>query len=85
MDGSWEYINRLQTHMNVEIGTEAPAIPFLGIHKWDLRCSVGYDTLVSGPVVYAPWLVATIRLTFTAGQCEVVQGQPGVLSRKPAT
>ncbi len=26
-------------NMNVEIGTEAGAIPFLGIHKWDFRCS----------------------------------------------
>jgi hypothetical protein len=25
--------------MNVEIGTEGRAIPFLGIHKWDFRCS----------------------------------------------
>jgi hypothetical protein len=29
---------------------------------------VGYDTLVSGPVVFAPWLLATIRLTFTADE-----------------
>jgi hypothetical protein len=55
-------------HINVEIGTEAPAIPFLGIHKWDFRGSVGYNTPVSGPVVYAPWLLATIRLTFTADE-----------------
>ncbi len=54
--------------MNVEIGTVAPALPFLGMHKWDLRCSVGYDTPVSGPVAYAPWLLATIRLTFTADE-----------------
>jgi hypothetical protein len=26
-------------HMNLEIGTEARAVPFLGIHKWDFRCS----------------------------------------------
>jgi hypothetical protein len=26
--------------MNVEIGTEAGAIPFLGIHKWDILGSV---------------------------------------------
>jgi hypothetical protein len=24
--------------LNVEIGTEAP-LPFVGAHKWDLRCS----------------------------------------------
>jgi hypothetical protein len=26
--------------MNVEFGTEAGAIPFLGMHKYDFRCSV---------------------------------------------
>jgi hypothetical protein len=26
-------------HTNVEIGTEAAAIPSLGIHTWDFRCS----------------------------------------------
>jgi hypothetical protein len=25
--------------MNVEIGTDARAIPFLVTHKWDFRCS----------------------------------------------
>ncbi len=39
VDRSWENINRSQTHMNVEIGTDAPAIPRKGIHKWDFRCS----------------------------------------------
>jgi hypothetical protein len=29
--------------MIVETGTEAGAIPFLGIHKWDFRCSVFAD------------------------------------------
>ncbi len=27
--------------MNVEIGTEAGAIPFLGIYEWEFHCSVG--------------------------------------------
>ncbi len=37
---SWEYINRLQTH---ECGNweRVRAIPFLGIYKWDFRCSAG--------------------------------------------
>jgi hypothetical protein len=30
-------------HRNVEIGTEARAIPRKGIHKWDFRCSVVLD------------------------------------------
>ncbi len=40
VDRSWEYINRSQTH---ECGNWdcCRAIPFLGIHKWDFRCSVG--------------------------------------------
>jgi hypothetical protein len=29
--------------MSVEIGTEAAQFPFLGIHKWDFRCSVQQD------------------------------------------
>jgi hypothetical protein len=29
--------------MIVEIGTEAGAIPFLGMHKWDFCCSVFAD------------------------------------------
>jgi hypothetical protein len=39
VDQSWEYINRLQTHKcgNWDWGR---AILFLGIHKWDFRCSV---------------------------------------------
>ncbi len=38
VDGSWEYINRSQKHGcgNWDWGR---AIPFLGIHKWDFRCS----------------------------------------------
>jgi hypothetical protein len=37
-DRSWKYTNRLQTHEcgNWDWGR---AIPFLGIHKWDFRCS----------------------------------------------
>ena len=36
---SWEYINRSQTH---ECGNwdRGHAIPYLGTHKWDFRCSV---------------------------------------------
>ncbi len=38
VDRSWEYINSSQTHAcgNWDWGR---AIPFLGIHKWDFRCS----------------------------------------------
>jgi hypothetical protein len=38
VDRSCKYINRSQTH---ECGNWdwGPAIPFLGIHKWDFRCS----------------------------------------------
>jgi hypothetical protein len=36
-----EYINRSQTHeCDVEIRTEATQFLFLGIHKWEFRCSV---------------------------------------------
>ena len=40
VDRTWEYINRSQTHEcgNWDCGR---AIPFLRIHKWDFRCSVG--------------------------------------------
>ncbi len=40
VDRSWEYINRSQTN---EFGNWnwGRAIPFLGIHKWDSRCSAG--------------------------------------------
>ncbi len=39
MDRSWEYINHSQTH---ECGNWdwVGTTPFLGIHKWDYRCSV---------------------------------------------
>jgi hypothetical protein len=39
VDRSWEYINRSQTH---ECGNwdRGRAIPYLGIHSWDFRCSV---------------------------------------------
>ncbi len=38
VDGSWEYINRSQTH---ECGNWdwGHTISFLGIHEWDFRCS----------------------------------------------
>ncbi len=40
VDRSREYLNRSQTH---ECGNwdGGGAIPFLGIHKWDFRCSAG--------------------------------------------
>ncbi len=40
VERSWDYINRSQTH---ECGNRdwGVAIPFLGIHKWDFRCSAG--------------------------------------------
>jgi hypothetical protein len=40
VEQSWEYINRSQAHEcgNWDWGR---TIPFLGIHKWDFRCSVG--------------------------------------------
>ncbi len=39
-DQFWEYINRSQTHEcgNRDLGRP---IPFLGINKWDFRCSAG--------------------------------------------
>ena len=45
MDRSWEYINRSQTH---ECGNwdRGHAIPFLRIHKWDLRCNAGYSEVM---------------------------------------
>ena len=40
VDRTWEYINRSQTHEcgNWDCGR---SVPFLRIHKWDFRCSVG--------------------------------------------
>jgi hypothetical protein len=38
VDRSWEYINRSQTHEGGN-GDWGSAISFLGIHKWDFRCS----------------------------------------------
>ncbi len=45
-DRYWEYINRSQTHgcWNWDWGS---SVPFLGKHKWDFRCSVGWKTQVS--------------------------------------
>jgi hypothetical protein len=40
MDRSWEYINRSQTH-ECRNCDWVRAISFLGIHKWDFRCSIG--------------------------------------------
>ncbi len=50
VDRSWEYINRSQTHEcgNWDWGL---AISFLGIHKWDFRCSV-FNSNVSNCVVF---------------------------------
>ncbi len=43
VDRSWEYINRSQIHEcgNWDWGC---AIPYMGIHRWDFRCSVGGQT-----------------------------------------
>ncbi len=38
VDRSWEYINRSQTQ-ECWAWDWGPAISFLGIHKWDFRCS----------------------------------------------
>ncbi len=40
VDWSWDYINRSQTHECGNWGW-GHAIPRIGIHKWDFRCSVG--------------------------------------------
>jgi hypothetical protein len=37
---SWEYINRSQTH-GCGNWERVRAVPFLGIYKWDFRCSAG--------------------------------------------
>jgi hypothetical protein len=37
--------------MNVEIGIEGRAIPFLGMHNWDIRCSV-LDTKIKVLIVH---------------------------------
>ncbi len=44
-DRSWEYVNRSQT---LECGNWdwGPAMPRKGIHKWDFRCSVVWDSFV---------------------------------------
>jgi hypothetical protein len=49
VEGSWEYINRSQTH---ECGTwnVGRAISFLGIHKWDIRCRSGESKVANGLV-----------------------------------
>jgi hypothetical protein len=39
VDRSWEYINRSQAH-ECRNWDKGRAISFLGIHKWDFRCSV---------------------------------------------
>ncbi len=41
VDRFWKYINRSQTHecWNWDWGR---ALPFLGIHKWDFRCSASF-------------------------------------------
>jgi hypothetical protein len=39
VDRSWEYINRSQTHECGNWDCDR-TIPFLGIHKWNFRCSV---------------------------------------------
>ncbi len=44
VDRSWEYINRSQTH-ECGIWDWGRAIPFLGTHKWDFRCSVCLSNL----------------------------------------
>ncbi len=48
VDRSWKYLNRSQTH---ECGNWdwGHAVPFLGIHKWDFRCTVGQQSKPSVP------------------------------------
>jgi hypothetical protein len=44
--------------MNVDIGTGDRAIPFLGIHKWDFRCSVKiakHTQMYSTPTAKGQW------------------------------
>ncbi len=52
-DRSWEYINRSQTH-ECRDWDWGHAIPFLGILKWDFRCSAPPSSLFSKSSL--PWL-----------------------------
>ncbi len=67
MDRSSEYINCSKTN---EYGywDQGRAIPFLGIHKWDFRCSVGrcnhkiYAVLVSRKRIHFDSLLTLLKL-----------------------
>ncbi len=57
VDRSWEYINCLQTCLNVEMGL-SPRIPRKGINKGDFRCSAVPSRDVTNPTL--PGLVSDI-------------------------
>ena len=48
VDRSWQYINRSKTHEcgNWDCWDWGRTNPFLGKHKWNLRCSAGLDKYI---------------------------------------